>query len=388
MAGVRVASAVRALWDEPRIPAPGGSRWWDRVLAAVLVPAALVEGFARDDVAWPAYSIALAMVCPLALLWRTQHPLAMLVIGYSAQTLAWVGPASGGEEPGVLYVTSCVLLFPYSLARWGSGRAVVVGLIFLDACHLLREPLYGSSGISILVGLGFLMLPAALGAAVRFWVHARRRDREQIRMREREQLARELHDTVAHHVSGILIQAQAGRVVSATDPSRALEALRTVEAEASRSLIEMRSLVALLRDEQETERTPAHSVADLSRLAEHSAGEAPVDLSVSGDLSGLSSSAQAAVYRLVQESITNARWHGRSATRILVNVTGEDSTVTVTVTDDGRPSGSNGRGRGSGYGLVGMKERVELLGGSMRAGPDPQGGWTVNAVIPRAGAAR
>jgi signal transduction histidine kinase len=356
------------------------------VLAAVLVPAALVEGVARDDVVWPAFSIALAMVCPLALLWRTDHPLAMLVIGYGAQTLAWVGPAPGGEEYGVLYVTSCVLLLPYSLARWGSGRAVVVGLVFLDGSHLLREVLYGSSGSSILVGLGFLMFPAALGAAVRFWVHARRRDREQIRMREREQLARELHDTVAHHVSGILIQAQAGRAVAATDPSRALEILGTVEGAAARSLVEMRSLVGLLRDGQDAERAPAHGVADLPHLAEQSAGEVPVDLSLSGDLVGLSSSAQAAVYRLVQESITNARRHGRDATRILVTVTGEDSNVTVTVTDDGRPA-AGGRGRGPGYGLVGMAERVELLGGSVRAEPDPQGGWTVNAVIPR-GAAR
>ncbi len=113
-----ITSALRALWDEPRVPSPPGIPWWDRVLAAVLVPAALVEGLVRDDVPWPAYSIVLAMVCPIALLWRTQHPLAMLVLGFGAQTLAAVGPALAGEPYGVLYVTAVVLLLPYSLARW------------------------------------------------------------------------------------------------------------------------------------------------------------------------------------------------------------------------------------------------------------------------------
>jgi signal transduction histidine kinase len=373
---------LRALWDEPRLPAPPGVPWWDRLLAASLVPAALVEGVARDDVPWPAYSIALAMVCPLALLLRTRHPLAMLVVGYGAQTLAGVGPALAGRDYGVLHVTSCVLLFPYSLSRWGSGRSVVVGLMFLNACHLLREPLYGSSAASILVGVGFLMFPAALGAAVRFWLHARRREGEQIRVREREQLARELHDTVAHHVSGILIQAQAGRAVAASDPQRAVAVLGVVEEEAARSLAEMRSLVGLLREGAAAEREPAHGVADLPGLAARGERGAPVELSMSGDLERLGSSVDAAVYRLVQESLTNARRHAPEATRITVRVEGAHDVVRVTVTDDGAAKAGARRGDG-GFGLVGMAERVELLGGSMQAGPRPGGGWSVSARIPR-----
>ncbi len=383
-----VRSALRALWDEPAVPAPAGVPWWDKALAAVLVPAALVEGLLRSDVPWPAYSILLAMVCPVALLWRSHRPLAALLAGYGAQTLAGLGPALAGRDHGVLDVTSCVLLFPYSLTRWGSGRAVVAGIVFLDACHLLREPLYDSSGLSILVGLGFLSFPAALGAAVRFWARARRREGEQIRMREREQLARELHDTVAHHVSGILIQAQAGRAVAASDPDRALEVLATVEDAAARSLTEMRSLVGLLREGEAAERAPAHGVDDLGGLV-RDGDVPPVELSVSGDVVGLGSAVDAAVYRLVQESVTNARRHARAATRVRVEVAGGPDAVRVTVRDDGRGGAAadeRARAGDDGYGLVGMTERVTLLGGTLRAGPADGGGWVVSAVIPRAAA--
>lgn len=382
-------SALKALWDEARVPAPSDIPRWDRGLAAVLVPVALVEGLVREDLPSPAYSIVLAMVCPIALLWRAQHPLAMLVLGVGAQTLASVGPVLAGQPYGVLYMTACVLLLPYSLVRWGSGRSVVLGLVYLAGSHLLREPLYESSATNIVVGLGFLMLPAALGATVRFGHRARRREGEQIKMREREQLARELHDTVAHYVSGIVVQAQAGQVVAASDPGRALEVLRTVELEATRSLAEMRSLVGILRegDRDHAERAPAHGLADLDRLARENAGEVTVNLSVAGDAHGLGSAVEAAVYRIVQESITNARTHAQGLTRIGVEVVAGDDVVGVTVSDDGRPGRLDGRDQGSGYGLVGMGERVQLLGGSLQAGPAPDGGWIVRAAIPRTGVA-
>ncbi|MGB5936618.1 MAG: hypothetical protein WBG76_12210, partial [Ornithinimicrobium sp.] len=97
-------------------------------------------------------------------------------------------------------VTAVVLLLAYSLGRWASGKGVVVGSIFLLAVHLAREPLYDSSGSSIVIGVGALMLPVALGALVRSWAASQLRAREQIRVREREQLARDLHDTVAPRI--------------------------------------------------------------------------------------------------------------------------------------------------------------------------------------------
>ncbi len=124
-------------------------------------------------------------------------------------------------------------------------------------------------------------------------------------------------------------------------------------------------------------------VADIERLA-HNAGDWPrVDVELSGDLEDLRPSVEAAIYRIAQESITNAVRHARHATRIYVSVTGDDDCVQVTVHDDG-DAGSTGRSS-SGYGLVGMTERAKLLGGTLEAGPDPDRGWAVNAMLPRAG---
>jgi signal transduction histidine kinase len=385
-----IARALRAVWDEPRVPPPPTRPRADVVLVAVLVPASLVEGVLRDDVPWPAYTIALAMVCAVAVLWRARYPLAMLLVSFGAQTLAGVGPALAGREQGVLYTTSVVLLFGYSLARWGSGRHVAVGVAALMAAHFLREPLYGSTATDNLVGAGFLLFPVALGAAVRFWVSTRHREREQARQRERERLARELHDIVGHHVSGIVIQAQAGQAVAATDPQRALQVLGVIEEAASGALVEVRSLVGVLRGGDDAERAPARGIDDLQRLARDAVGGPGVDVEVSGDVGSLTASVGAAVYRVVQESLTNARWHAADATRLDVRVRADDEAVHVDVLDDGRSGRGTerigGRGHGSGFGVAGMRERVELLGGRLEAGPRPGGGWAVSAVIPRVGA--
>ena len=376
-----ISGVWEAVWTEPRVSAPVGRPWWDTALVALLVPATVAEGVLRPDVPWPVLQIALALVCVLALLWRRSRPLAALVVAFGAQTLAGLLPDLAGHPYGVLNTTACVLLLVYSLGRWAAGREVVVGLALVLVAHLFREPFYDSSGVSIVVGAGFLLLPAALGAAVRFQVTSRRRQAEQMRMKEREQLARELHDTVAHHVSGIVIQAQAGRAVAASDPGRAVEVLGVIEEAATRSLAEMRAIVGILRDGAEAERAPVPGVADVVRLLREPAPGPPVEADVGGDLDDLPPAVGAAVYRLVQESVTNARRHARGATRIAVRVTGEQDSVRVSVVDDGHGGGAGA----GGYGLAGMSERVALLGGVFDAGTRPEGGWAVTAVLPRSG---
>jgi signal transduction histidine kinase len=207
-----------------------------------------------------------------------------------------------------------------------------------------------------------------------------------VRMRERERLARELHDTVAHHVSGIVIQAKAGQAVAATDPQRALGVLGVIEKEAARVLTEMRTLVGVLRDGAEVERAPIYGIADLQRLVDDTADGPRVELMVSGDVDNVGTSVGAAVYRVVQESVTNARWHAHGATRLEVRVRTDDDVVHVDIVDDGTGRGhrrSSARGQGSGLGIMGMRERVELLGGQLRAGPLRDDGWAVSATIPR-----
>jgi two-component sensor histidine kinase len=372
------------VWAEPRVEAPPRP-WWDIALVAVLVPATVAEGLLRSDVPLPGLSIALALVCVLALLWRRSHPAVATVVAFASQTLAGLVPDWTGRDYGVLLSTSCVLLLLYSLGRWASGRGVVLATGFVLLAHVVREPFYESSAVSMLVGAGFLLMPVAVGAAVRFQTTSRGRQVEQVRMREREQLARELHDTVAHHVSGILIQAQAGRAVAAADPSRAVAVLGVIEEEANRSLVEMRAIVGVLRDGAEAERSPVPGIADVARLARDGTGRLPVELAVDGELEQLEPVVGTAVYRLVQESVTNAQRHAREATLIRVRVVSDDREVTVTVTDDGRTPAPP---RPGGFGLTGMAERVSVLGGRLEAGPRPGGGWSVTATLPRPEEAR
>jgi signal transduction histidine kinase len=351
----------------------------------VLVPAAILEVFLRDGVVLWFLALVLSVAPLVSLLWRRSDPLAAVVVAYVAHAAIHFAPIFDHHHTSEsLYATAVVLLFPYSLLRWGSGREAAIGIGVILGTHAFTAVDESATAIEAAAGLAVLLFPAALGASVRYRSVVRVREVDQVKLRERGQLARELHDTVAHHVSAIAIQAQAGRTVAATNPQAAVEALKVIEAEASRTLAEMRTMVGALRqsDEAATSFTPQPGVADIGRLAER-AGAAPrVEVAPSGDLDDLTPSVDAAVYRLAQESITNALRHARRATRILVAVTGERDSIRLTVTDDG-DSSSSGMNGTLGFGIVGMTERAELLGGTLKAGPNHERGWTVTAVLPR-----
>lgn len=382
----RLRTGLRVVWDEPQVPAPARTPWWDLVLAALLVIASVVEGVVRA-VPWPVWHIALAAVVAATVVWRSRHPLVALLVAFGAQTLAGVVPALAGEAYAVLNTTSVLLLLAYSLGRWASGRGVLLGACVLMAGHFGREPLYGSTATQNLVGAAALLFPVALGATARFWTVSRTRTFEQVRLRERTALARELHDTVAHHVSAIVVQAQAGQAVAAVDPQAALGVLATVERAASTALGEMRALVGVLRDGSPAERAPGHDLADLRSLAsppDPVRGRSPsaprVEVNLPAQLDVPASVSQA-IYRVAQEAVTNARWHAHQAGTVTVTVTAGDDEVRLDVVDDGVPGRPSARGHGSGYGIVGMTERVEALGGTFHAGPESRG-WRVTATIP------
>ncbi len=380
-----VEGVLRALWDEPQAVAPRGTTWWDRALVAGLIPLTLLEAALREDVVWPVWHGVWAMVCVATLLWRPHRPLAMLVLAFGAQTVAGVFPALAGEPNSVLDVTAVVLLLAYSLGRWASGRAVVAGSSFLLVMHLAREPLYDASGSSVLIGVGALMLPVALGALMRFWANSQTRAKEEIRLRERERLARDLHDTVAHHVSGILLQARALNVQARTDPSAAAEAIDGVEAAASKTLEDMRAMVAVLREEGDVNpgRDPTYGVMDIPLLASDNATGPQVVIQTSGDLERLPAPVGTALFRAAQEAVTNARQHAVDPTVVAIDLAREKETVRLRVHDNGQPATSGRARRASrSYGLAGMQERFSLLGGYAHAGPDPSGGWTVEATVP------
>lgn len=344
------------------------------------MPSAVLEAVLRPDLPWPAISVIVGVGLVPTLLWRRTRPLLMVAI----VGITGLATLLTGDDSPAMYTMACLLLLPYSLFRWGSGREAVIGLTILlaNACIAVISDYTGPA--DAIGGFAVLLSTIALGGAFRYRARARTRELDQVKLFERERLARDLHDTVAHHVSAIAIRAQAGLAVSASQPGAATEALRVIESEAARTLTEMRAIVGVLRRNQPADLAPSPRITDLEKFASRARASPSVGVEILGDLDGLPPSVHAAIYRLAQESVTNARRHARHATRIEVRVTADDASVHLRVSDDGDTSLA-GPAASPGHGLTGMIERAHLLGGTCVAGPDPHRGWTVTAVLPRTG---
>jgi signal transduction histidine kinase len=370
---------MRALWAEPRPPGAPRRVWRDWALLAAVLGGVVLEAALRDDLVWRPVAVVLGVWLAVLPLWRRTRPLAMVSLAFGATILLQAATVVfAPPQPVGLYSGLVVFVLVYALPRWGSGREIVLGaVVILVGCAVAITTDDTPAGEEI-AGLGFLLMPAVIGTSVRLWSTARERQMERVRSGERERLARELHDTVAHHVSAMVIRAQAGRVLAGTDPAAAVEALEGVEEEGARTLEEMRAMVATLRDGG-AELAPVAGVADLERLMRAPGTRLRVDLGLDGDLDALPPAVDAAVYRIVQESVTNAMRHAVDATEVVIRVTAEPQRVLVTVRDDGARAG---RGRG-GYGLAGLRERAALLGGELSAGPGADRGWRVEAELPR-----
>lgn len=373
-----MTSPVRALWNTPAaVPAPPARVWRDWVLVGVLAPLIVVEATLRPEVParW-AWAAVLVVLLP-TLLWRRTRPFTMLAIAFAVTSVAGL---FAGADPQ-LYTTAYVIVLLYAAMRWGSGRAmagagvvVVVGWVVSWLGPSTPGDVIGSIAVVVSV--------CSVAAALRWRAAVRARELDRVRLLERAELARELHDTVAHHVSAIAIQAQAGTVLGADDPDAATQALRVIEEEAARTLTEMRSMVRVLRQPGEADRAPSAGIAELDRLA--AAGPPAVRVTVTGDTGGLPSSIGAAVFRIAQESVTNARRHAHQATLVEVAVRADSDTVRLEVRDDGEATASVRPG----FGIAGMVERATMLGGTCTAGPAPDGGWTVTAELPTTGGRR
>ena len=198
-------------------------------------------------------------------------------------------------------------------------------------------------------------------------------------------IARELHDVVAHAMSVVAVQAGVGRHVIDTDVDAAREALGVIETTSRGSLVEMRRMLGVLRHGDEAAALrPMPGLADVPDLvADTRRAGLGVTLDASGVTGELPAGVDLAVYRVVQESLTNVLKHGGPVAHVRV-VRGADR-VEVEVTDDGAAQGSVGRdapGPGGGHGLLGMRERVALFGGSFEAAQRPGGGFRVHASLP------
>ncbi len=199
--------------------------------------------------------------------------------------------------------------------------------------------------------------------------------------RERVRIARELHDVVAHGMSVITVQAAYGRLVVHTDPARAGDVLAAIETTGRQSLVELRRLLGVLRagGPGPVDGEPAPGLADLPRLARRTAqAGVRVDVSVDGEATSLDPGLELSAYRIVQEALTNVVKHaGTDSARVTVEH--RPDAIALDIVDRGR----GGDVRAEGHGLTGMRERAALYGGTLLAGPLPDGGFRVSATLPR-----
>lgn len=361
----------------------------DYAVVGTLMAAVLIEGVVRQDMIWRPATVSVSLALILTLLWRRSQPLAMLAIATGGFIVFDLVRLVATGQNFDLYSATFIFILVYALFRWASSRDVLIGSgVLLIA--LLVSFVTNYSGVGDAVGgTSALFFFGALGVSVRYRHTARLQQLEQVKLEEREQVARELHDSVAHHVSAIAIQAQAGLMLakSASLPG-AIDALEIIEKEASKTLSEMRSIVGALRHgDTQAELVPQPKIVDIAQLSAAGTRDSPqIGVELLGDLDQLRPAMETAIYRLAQESVTNAIRHARGATRVDVRVVGRKETVQLTVSDDGRASAAVGSP--TGYGIVGMVERASLLGGVLEAGPGTDRGWTVSAVLPKQGKTR
>ncbi len=377
----RVRALLRQLWAEPRAPDTPPVGRGDIALLLVVLAVATVEVALRPELELGSYHVVAAFVVLPMLLGRRAQPLLMVALTFGGLTLGGLVATPPGSRPPAPDTTAFVLMLPYALLRWGSGREVLAGVAVLAATIGLDQWWAGAPIGDVLGGLAVVSASTAFGASARFRERVRRQELAYVRLGERERLARDLHDTVAHHVSAIAIQAQAGLAGAPHRPAAATEALAVISAEASRTLAEMRAMVHVLREAEgvSPSLTPAPSVTDLAQLAQVGGPGPAIEVELRGDLGALLPALSSALFRVGQESITNARRHARHATRVVVQVAATPHAVTLVADDDGEPV----EPRAPGLGLRGMLERAELLGGRCRAGPGPERGWRVEVTLPR-----
>lgn len=371
----QMRALLRAAWQAPAaIPGPPRRVWRDGVLVGLAALAAVAEGVFRPGLSAPVLSVAALLLALPTLLWRRTRPLLMLTAMFVVTT-----PLQLLAPEAVLYTSGVLIVNAYALYRWGTGRALLLGTPLL-AVGFGLSALRDGALQDLIAAAAVLLAVILLGTGVRSRASARQRSVERIRTQEREHLARDLHDTVAHHVAAIAIRAQAGLAVAPHDPAAATEALSLIEQEAAKTLTELRAMVGVLRADEAAALAPAAALSDIAQLAGTRPAGATVTVHVQDTGAEVPPVVASAAYRIAQESVTNALRHATGVTTVAVTVTSDAAGVRLRVENDGAISTASDPG----FGMIGMRERAALLGGTCHAGP-AEGGWVVAAELPRAG---
>ncbi|MGW0821109.1 sensor histidine kinase [Streptomyces sp. NPDC002845] len=388
--------------DEPAEPRSRRLAWaWARALAVAGL--LLLVGLDMLIAIWDGEALWLQVVVVL--------PVGLTAVLWPARKRpAWLSPAvRTGVPAGLSLALTVTGLFVWK-AAYGPGEVALLLCLLLVAVRTCPAPWAAVCGV--LNGVAILAMPsrgdtagydltllvlagatAGLGGYLRTLDHRRGVAVTETRRAERLAMAADLHDFVAHHVTGILVQTQLAQMLAATEPDRLPPILKNVEHASTEALASMRRTVGLLRETprdgagpEPGDHRPSGGLAALPKLVEDFG--APVgpkavlrhDPAVPDDLPH---EVQTAAYRVVQEALTNVRRHAADATEVTVDLTHDGHALVVRVRNDGR-GGSRlpAAARGGGFGLVGLTERVTALGGELRAGPCPGQGWEITAMLP------
>ncbi|UNX53918.1 histidine kinase [Georgenia sp. TF02-10] len=352
-----------------------------------------------------AAAVAAGIVMPVALAWRRSRPAASAATVYAAALVHLIAGAV------VIPADVLVLVALYSVTIYGpvwARRAGLAGalagavLLPLAAGYTYGPPApaavatmsFGVGGVVLAVWGLAIMRRGRVERLAALEERARRLEVERDQQArigaaaERARIAREMHDVVAHSLSVVIAQADGGRYAAATDPAAAERALVTIGQTGRDALADIRRILGVLRQEDEDGGAllPQPTGSDLDALVgQVRAAGLPVSLVRTGAERPLPAGAGLALYRIVQEALTNTLKHAGPAARATVHLQWSPGAVAVQVDDDGR--GASALDDGQGHGLLGMRERAALYGGTVDAGPRPGGGFRVQARLPLDGSA-
>ncbi|MFC4008290.1 sensor histidine kinase [Nonomuraea purpurea] len=291
--------------------------------------------------------------------------------------------APGMAETGALLVLLIGVLRHIEPVRKAAALACVT-LVVLMTEAFSRD--YNDTGLAFafLLFAGWSMA-AGVGGYLRFQQERRTEAVHSVRRSERLELARELHDLVAHHITGIVVQAQAARTVAETRPEAVAPALEAIATAGSEALTSMRRMVTVLRTEDDAARKPGVTLTDLRLLTERFSADGPkvaFEIGQGLDDRTLAPEVMTTLHRVLQESLTNIRKHASRTAWVEADLRRHEKVVVLRVRNFGASSDPRVSRLGGGFGLVGMAERVEALGGRLYAGPSREGAWEVVAEFP------
>jgi signal transduction histidine kinase len=389
-------------------------RQWPLALALALLLAADLEAMKGLPMSQPLAAVpgavAVAGLAVVAPRWPVACGAVAAAVVVLSSVLLWAvgGEVLGSLGPSLLVCeVGALMALTAAAVRQAAARAavgVVALLVIGGGVAQVVRPTFSHRHVDEGFGgpwgevVASAVVPLVLSVGAGLYLRRRDRERDQAtlaavaaaRQGERLALARELHDVVAHHVGVMVVQAQAAQAVAGTDAGAAARVLPLIEGVGGDALIAMRRLVGALRDD-EPGAGGAHAttdlVADLRALTSTTPGTAPPVALTLDLVDPVPAEIAPSVLRLVQESLTNARRHAAGASLVRASVATADGMLRVQVCDDGHGARGPALPR-RGYGLIGMRERAELLGGTFVAGPAPGGGWRVAADLPLRGPAR